>query len=340
MTLGSVLPGERFRMHTVARPPAATFVQDVRDGLLAQRKQIPAKYFYDEVGSALFDAITLLPEYYLTRAETAILREYGWEMVRALGNPIGFFELGSGSALKTRILIEEALRVQRTLQYAAVDIAEDALLASARALTSTYSALTVDAYLADYTQALPQVQRDPERRTLALFMGSNLGNYEPDDARALVAAIARTLAPRDGLLVGLDRKKDAAVLERAYDDASGVTAAFNYNLLARMNRELGATFDRADFIHRAVYDEAAGAVRSYLEAVRPVRVRIAALDRSVTFALGERVHTESSYKFSRDDVEGLAEAAGLELRRLWTDADDRFYVALLVKDARDAQGGP
>jgi dimethylhistidine N-methyltransferase len=311
----------------------ASFAEDVRTGLCAVPKQLPSKYFYDEVGSALFDAITVLPEYYLTRAETEILREWGWEIVRVLGNPVEFIELGSGSAVKTRILIEEALRAQRTLRYSPVDISAEALQASAKSLTQRYPQLTVTPYAGDYFSVLGNNSLARKDRVLAMFMGSNIGNYEPQAAADLLERISEALKPGDGLLLGADLKKDSRVLQEAYDDPTGVTAAFNKNLLARINRELGGTFNLHDFRHIAIYDDVRGAVRSYLEAQRAHQVRIEALDLSVRFAKNERIHTESSYKYSLDGIKGMAEAAGMEVARQWFDRDERFCVALLLKSS-------
>jgi dimethylhistidine N-methyltransferase len=308
-----------------------SFAEDVREGLSASPKRVPSKYFYDELGSTLFDAITLVPEYYLTRAETQILREWGWEIVRALGNPIEFIELGSGSAVKTRILIEEALRVQRTLKYSAIDISGEALRASAQALVERYPALSVTAYAADYFSILGTGTLKRQGRVLAMFMGSNIGNYEPNDARGLLTGLAASLKPGDGLLLGTDLKKDPRILEQAYDDATGVTAAFNKNLLSRMNRELGANFDLREFTHVAQYDAEHGRVSSYLQCKRAQKVRIDRLDMTVPFARGERIHTESSYKYSMDDIAALAEQTGYALARSWTDKAERFSVNLLMR---------
>jgi dimethylhistidine N-methyltransferase len=274
---------------------AASFADDVLAGLCATRKRIPSKYFYDELGSALFDAITLLPEYYLTRAETEILRQWGWEIVRAVGSPIEFLELGSGSAVKTRILIEEALRVQRTLRYSPIDISGEALRASAQALIASYPALSVTAYEGDYVSILHTTQLRRNGKVLALFMGSNVGNYTPPAATELLCAIARSLKPGDGLLLGADLKKDPQMLHLAYDDPTGVTAAFNKNLLSRINRELGGTFDLHDFAHVAFYDAARGCVVSALEARRTHKVRIEALDVTVAFSQGEFSRSRSSW---------------------------------------------
>lgn len=322
----------RLEIRTGPQPAkAASFAQDVRAGLTAPRKFLSSKYFYDDVGSALFDAITLLPEYYLTRAETAILRQCGWEMVRALGNPVEFIELGSGSAVKTRILIEEALRVQRSLRYSPIDISAQALRSSAQALVAHYPALTVTAYAGDYFGVLGTPQLERKGPVLYMFMGSNIGNYEPSAGAELLRVLASSLKNRDGLLLGTDMKKDPAALKLAYDDPAGVTAAFNKNLLSRINRELGAGFDLREFTHVAHYDEKRGAVESYLEAGRDLLVHVAKLDLAVTFKAGERIHTESSYKYAPADIDALAAQAGLRVRQFWTDKTDRFRVNLLVK---------
>ncbi len=308
-----------------------SFADDVRAGLSRSPKSLSSKYFYDELGSALFDAITVLPEYYLTRAETEILRQWGWEMVRGVGNPIEFIELGSGSAIKTRILIEEALRIQRTLRYSPIDISAEALRASAQTLVGAYPALTVTAYAADYFSILGTAALRREGRTMVLFMGSNIGNYEPLQARRLLSGIAASLKPGDALLLGADLKKDPRVLKAAYDDPTGVTAAFNKNVLARINRELGGTFDLDRFTHVARYEpENGGAVRSYLQAGDPQTVRIDAIDLTVNFKAGETIHTESSYKYSCEEIAALGQAAGMHLERAWLDAKKRFSVNLFV----------
>lgn len=325
---------ERLKVLTVAQSArTGSFAEDVRDGLASVPKTLPSKYFYDELGSALFDAITVLPEYYLTRAETEILRQWGWEIVRALGNPVDFIELGSGSAVKTRILIEEALRVQRSLHYSPIDISGEALRVASLSLVEAFPALTVTAYAADYFAILQGEVLRRRGRVLAMFMGSNVGNYEPDDARTLLRGIAHVLKPGDGLLLGADLKKDPHILELAYGDPTGVTAAFNKNLLARINRELDADFDLDGFRHVAAYDEQNGRVCSYLESLRDVRVRIGALGSDVEFAQGERIHTESSYKYSLDDIAALAAGAGFRSTRTWMDAKKRFSVNLLVRTA-------
>lgn len=325
--------GERLEILTLEAPKEAKngFADDVRAGLSARPRFLAAKYHYDELGSALFDAITALPEYYLTRAETEILRDWGWEMVRALGNPIEFLELGSGSAVKTRLLIEEALRVQGTLRYMPIDISPEALRASASALVAAYPSITVSAYAADYFTLLRNGALRRENRVLAMLMGSNVGNYEPEAAQQLLTLLGLALQPGDGLLLGADLKKDVKTLEHAYDDPTGVTAAFNLNLLGRINRELGADFNIRGFKHVAHYDEVRGSVDSHLVARSAQTVTIKALGETFEFSEGDAIHTESSYKFTLDELRAIAEKTGFTLTRTWTDRAKRFAVNLLVR---------
>jgi len=325
-------PMDRLQIVTVPQPlRLPSFAEDVAAGFAARPKKLNSKYFYDAVGSALFDAITLLPEYYLTRAETAILREWGWEIVRALGNPVEFVELGSGSAAKTRILIEEALRVQRTLRYSPIDISAEALRASAGSLVESYPALRVSGYVADYLSILDTPHLRRAEKLLFMFMGSNIGNYEPPEAVALLRRVAALLKPGDGLLLGADLKKDRRELMLAYDDAAGVTAAFNKNVLVRITRELQADFNAKQFEHLVEYDEQTGGLHSYLVARTEQTVTIGALGSSVHFDDGERIHTESAYKYSPEDIAEMARAAGLSVSRAWFDGDRRFSVNLLVR---------
>lgn len=322
------------RLEIVELPRAAAehrFSDDVRVGLSAPAKSLPSKYFYDELGSALFDAITHLPEYYLTAAETDILREWGWEIVRMFDAPVDFLELGSGSAIKTRLLIEEALRVQPRLRYSPIDISIDALRSSSTALVERYDALSIRAYAGDYFAVLGSGALRFERPVLAMLMGSNIGNYAPDEARALVALIGKTLRPGDALLLGTDCKKDRATLERAYNDPTGVTAAFDKNVLGRINRELGGTFDLHGFDHVARYDEERGCVESFLRSRFAQTARVDAIGLDVRFEAGEAIHTESSYKFDDCDVMRLADAGGFTIAKAWFDRERRFALHLLKR---------
>jgi len=322
---------DRFHLYRAPeRAHTATFSEDVRSGLTAARKYLPPKYFYDELGSALFEAICLLPEYYLTRTEAVILDRYAGEMVRALGGPIEFVEFGSGSARKTRTLIGAALAAQARVDYHPIDISQAALVDSASALVSEYDRLHVSAYASDYFDVLESALLRTSQRVLALFLGSNIGNYAPGEARALLRAMSAAFKPGDGLLLGADLKKDAAILERAYNDPTGVTAAFNKNVLARINRDLGGHFDLDAFAHVSRYDAAHGSVDSYLVAQRGCQVSIDALDLTLRFAAAETIHTESSHKFDADDIARLAADAGFRVAQRWTNDARQFAVSLLV----------
>lgn len=327
-----IIPRDRLEIVTVPAAVAMqTFAQDVRAGLGGASKTLSAKYFYDDLGSTLFDAITRLPEYYLTGCETAILKQWGWEIVRVLGGAFEFLELGSGSAQKTRILIEEALRVQSHLRYSPIDISEDALRASSSALVERYDGLAIRAYAGDYFDVLASGSLRFERRVLAMLMGSNIGNYQPHEARSLIGLIARALRKGDGLLLGVDRKKDPSTLERAYNDPTGVTAAFDKNVLGRINRELGGSFDLRSFEHVALYDERRGCIESFLESTVAQRVHIDAIGTEIDFARGERIHTESSYKFDDAAIDAMIEGSGFERARRWSDPADRFSVYFLSR---------
>lgn len=322
----------RFEIIELPRAAAGhTFAEDVLEGLSASPKRLASKYFYDDLGSSLFEAITHLPEYYLTAAETEILRDWGWEIVRVLDEPVDFLELGSGSAVKTRLLIGEALRAQKQLVYSPIDISVDALRASSTALVETYPTVSVRAYAGDYFTVLKSNVLRFERRVLAMLMGSNIGNYSPAEARALVTLVADALHPGDGLLLGTDRKKDPSVLERAYDDPTGVTSAFDKNILGRINRELGGSFDLRSFKHLAKYDAKRGCVDSYLESQQTQNVAIDALKTIVHFRKGERIHTESSHKFDDNDIAALATGTGFNVSHVWHDKAKRFNLHLLVK---------
>jgi dimethylhistidine N-methyltransferase len=318
---------------------ADDFAEDVRRGLTAGRKRLPPKYFYDALGSHLFDAICLLPEYYLTRAEAEIFERHAREIVEAAregARRVTLFELGSGSASKTRRIIDALLEGQAGLTYVPVDISTAALEASASALLGDYAGLRVEAYAADYDAALPRLGggREEGSRALVLFLGSNVGNFDRGEARDFLARLRGVLRPGDRLLLGADLKKEAAVLEAAYDDALGVTAAFNLNLLARINRELGADFSLRDFRHVALYDGREGRVEMHLESLREQAVRVGALGLDVRFGAGERLHTENSYKYSLAELSALAAETGFESARTWLDSGERFGSSLFVAAAR------
>jgi len=290
------------------------------------------KYFYDDVGSALFDTITRLPEYYLTRIERDLLATYGAEIVAAFAGPLELIELGSGSAAKTRLIIDAILEGQDALTFHPVDISPDALVESSHALVAAHERLAVRAYAGDYFTVLRERRIATRDRVLALFLGSNVGNFEPAPARELFGLLGAQLAPGDGFVVGYDLKKDRSVLELAYDDPAGVTAAFNKNLLARINRELGGDFDLRAFSFRARYDERDGVVRSYLRAERALTVHVPGAGIEVPFEAGESIHTESSYKFAPEDMAALLAPCGFSAARTYTDAAGRYALGLFIRD--------
>ncbi len=306
------------------------FAEDVRAGLASSPKRLYPKYFYDDLGSALFEAICALPEYYLTRAEGEVLREHAGEIMETVGGPVELIELGSGSATKTRYLIDAALSRQPALRFCPIDISKAALDASARALSSEYPSIVVDGINADYLTGITKLSRNGARRRLAIFLGSNIGNFEPAEAQATLRALRSVLDAGDGFLLGADLKKDPKLLELAYDDPTGVTAAFNRNVLGRINRELGGHFDLSSFAHRARYDVARSRVEIHLESLTAQRVAIDALAMNVAFEAGEMIHTECAYKFDRESIDALAAATGFEVTGCWTDSRSRFADFLLT----------
>jgi len=308
-----------------------SFAADVRAGLSHHPKTLAAKYFYDELGSTLFEAICKLPEYYLTRAETEILEHHADEIVDCVGTPIELIELGSGSAMKTRYLIDAAFRRQPTLQYRPIDISKSALDESTSALREAYPNLSVDPHADDYLQGLRRLRRDNGQRALVLFLGSNVGNFDPAEAERTLHAVSSTLRNGDAVLLGADLKKDPAILHAAYDDPLGVTAAFNKNILLRINRELGGHFDLAAFEHRAVWSAPAGRVEMLLVSTQAQRVPIDRLGMSVVLEAGETIHTESSYKYDAGQIETLARATGFEVVQRWMDSSGGFSSNLLKR---------
>jgi dimethylhistidine N-methyltransferase len=324
-------PDQRLYIHNlVKRDPLANLADDVRKGLAAQPKRFLPKYFYDELGSQLFEAICLLPEYYLTRAENEIFQRYASEIVAAVDGQITLVEMGSGSASKTRLIIETILQRQSQLVFMPVDISRSAIESSSRILLQSYPRLTIDAYAADYFTGLAELGKKPRKRTLALFLGSNISNFDIDEALRFLRAMRSVLNKGDALLLGADLKKDPAILEAAYNDALGVTSAFNLNVLARINRELGGTFDLHKFKHLAFYNEAMGRIEIYIESLFNQTVRIEKLDLEVEFAMGELIHTENSYKYDLDGIARLASETGFSCSRTWLDSQERFSSNLLL----------
>jgi dimethylhistidine N-methyltransferase len=317
--------------HLVRFDPSAGFAEDVRRGLSANPKSLSPKYFYDELGSQLFDAICLLPEYYLTRAENEIIERYADEIVNAIAGEKTLLEMGSGSASKTRLIIEALLKQQPRLLFMPVDISASALESSSRILLQSFPRLRIEAYAAEYFDALAVLsERQPRGRTLALFLGSNISNFGREEAPKFLRALRRVLKTGDALLLGADLRKDRSVLEPAYDDALGLTAAFNLNLLSRVNRELGGNFTLRAFKHHAFYNDEIGRVEIYIESIPAQTVKITSLDLEVQFDAGERIHTENSYKYDLSGIAQLASDTGYTCSRTWLDSQKRFSSNLLL----------
>ena len=309
----------------------AAFARAVREGLLASPKTLPFQYFYDETGSALFEQICRLPEYYLTRTEDAILRENAADIVGGWFDAPTLVELGSGSAEKTRHLIAAALARYGRLHYVPIDVSGAAVEAAAGQLVRAFPALRVTAFVGDYNGCLADIAARFRGPKLVAFLGSSLGNYDIEGASTLLALVARSVGPRDRLLLGTDLAKTPSVLEAAYDDAQGVTARFNKNLLTRINRELGADFAADRFRHRAVYRPEAGRVEMHLESLDEQTVRIPGAGVTVRFGVGETIHTENSHKYTAESLRALADRAGFVDEAGWSDADGWFRVQRWAK---------
>jgi L-histidine N-alpha-methyltransferase len=321
----------RLAIHNLlAAHSADSFAGDVRAGLTATPKRLPPKYFYDTLGSHLFEAICQLPEYYLTRAETEIFQRHAAEIVTALPRLTSIAEFGSGSAVKSRYLLAAVLARQDFLHYQPLDISPDILRQSAEALLESHAGLWITGYVCDYLHRMPPLERRDGGNVLVLFLGSNIGNYTPEEARSLLRRMRQTMQPGDGLLLGADLIKAQEVLEAAYDDALGVTAAFNLNVLLRINQELGGNFDLRQFAHRAVFNAAQSRMEIYVVSQVAQTVRLAALDLEFEFQAGETIHTENSHKFDAAQLAELAQMTGFAPAKMWLDERGWFSSSLWV----------
>jgi len=312
---------------------AYEFAAEVRDGLTRPgQKELPSKYLYDDVGSALFEVISRLPEYGLTRADERLLQRHAAEIVERLHDPVAVAELGSGSGKKARWILEALGRWQRTFYYP-VEISRSALLMCQREL-SDIDSLSIVGFEREYLEGLLEVaaHRQCNQHLFVLFLGSTIGNFDRDAGVKFLAEVRRILEPGDSLLLGTDLEKSGAQLLRAYDDEIGVTAAFNLNLLARINRELDADFDLSQFIHVARINPEARSVEMHLQSKRRQTVRIPAADLRVEFAEGETIWTESSHKYAPDEVFRMARAAGFCCQAQWIDEQWPFAENLLVAE--------
>ncbi|MFZ2493786.1 MAG: L-histidine N(alpha)-methyltransferase [Thermoanaerobaculia bacterium] len=320
---------EKFTLHQVASR-GSVFADDVRAGLARPAKAIPPRWFYDELGSVLFDAICLLPEYYVTRAETEIFETHAAEIADAMRGAGRLIELGSGTARKTRLLLPHLDAVE----YVPVDIDCTMVEKTGRRIAEELDAVRVTSVCGDFTDPSAILGSLPpsEGATTVLFLGSTIGNLDHAASASMLTGVRRQLRPGDQFLLGADLKKDSRILHAAYNDALGVTAAFNLNLLTRINRELGGQFDIAAFRHRACFNEAAGRIEMYLDSTRAQAVAIESLGMTVEILDGEAIHTENSYKYTLEELGELARGSGFGVARSWTDQRGWFADVLFVAE--------
>jgi dimethylhistidine N-methyltransferase len=314
-----MIDGARFAFYDLA-PGEESFRDAVLAGLGRARKAIPCKFFYDARGSALFEEICLLPEYYPTRTEIAILDEYSADIAAQMGPHSRLIEFGSGASHKVRILLQA---LDRPTAYVPVDISREHLRDAASGLAEDFPSVPVIAVCADYTRPFPLPPLPgPKGKRVGFFPGSTIGNFEPEAAVAFLANYARVLAPGGEMLIGVDLKKDPDILDAAYNDRAGVTAAFNLNLLERINRELDGDLDIDRFEHLAFYNSDEGRVEIFIRSLADQQARIAG--RRFRFAEGELIHTEFSYKYSVAEFRALAARAGFRPVDTWTDPAELF----------------
>ena len=317
------------RVERRRHPRETTVTPALRDealrGLLAHRKTLPPKLFYDETGAELFERITTVPEYYVTRAELEILNARAPEIAAIAGPRAALVEYGSGAGVKVRILLDA---MRDPAAYVPIDISAEQLSRVAREIVAAYPGLKVHPIAADYTRPLELPALPPHAMRLGFFPGSTIGNFHPDEAAAFLRQIRRTIGDGGALVLGVDRVKDAATLNAAYDDAAGVTAAFNLNVLKRLNRELDADFDLGRFAHHAFFNARERRVEMHIVSLDDQTVSVGGM--LIPFKAGETIWTESSYKYDRPSLDALAKKAGFTVSQLWTDSADQFWVGVLL----------
>jgi L-histidine Nalpha-methyltransferase len=306
---------------------SSEIADDVLQGLTSDPKSLPPRLFYDARGSQLFEQITELPEYYLTRTERKIFAEQGDDIIAQAGQGLTLIELGAGTAAKTAILIDRLLKRQLSATFYAIDVSHAALQIAQDNLEYQFPRLTFKPLVGDYSSGLEKLAAISGRK-LVLYIGSSIGNYEPEEAVTLLRKVRANLRAGDALLLGTDLVKPAPLLYLAYNDAAGVTAAFNRNVLQRINRELSANFAADNFRHIAEWNPTASRVEMYLESLSDQVVRIADLGLKVRFVEGERIHTENSYKFTLEMAERVLTNSGFVRERTWKDAQNWFGVHL------------
>ncbi len=329
MTLSGI--EERFTLTTTDNEVFINnFSEDVKSGLTSKSKYLPFVYFYDHIGSQLFEKICELPEYYLTRTETDILETNADDIASQFSKKTVLVELGSGSSTKTRILIEALLERQSLASYTPIDVSLQMLEESSYSLLEAYPNLEINAIAAKYNEGIDHLNIRKDQQNLITWLGSSIGNFERSEVTTLLQHIQETMHPDDRFLVGIDLQKDKTVIENAYNDAQGITAEFNLNLLTHVNRELGGNFDIENFGHKAIYNEEIGRIEMYLISHIDQKVFISELDLKVSFTANETIHTENSFKYSLGDIDMLAEETGLYVEQQWFDAERLFSLNLFA----------
>ncbi|WP_276495789.1 L-histidine N(alpha)-methyltransferase [Pontibacter litorisediminis] len=324
--IAPIAPMIELSRHQDNSSDASAFANDIAKGLTQQYKSLPSRYFYDGAGSRLFQKIMELPEYYLTRSELEVFTQNKYNMAQQFSRG-GFFhliDLGAGDALKTKVLLQELAEQQSQFDYVPVDISGDAMEELSESLQEELPQLKVEAVVGEYFQALEWLQEHKSERKVVLFLGSNIGNFEEGASITFLKSIRSYLQPGDQLLMGVDLRKDPEVILKAYDDAAGVTAAFNLNLLHRINRELDADFDVDQFSHHAIYNPLEGVMRSFLVSKVAQEVHVRKANLTVQFEAWEAIHTENSHKFSIPEVEELGRQCGFKTETVFYDSQQGF----------------
>jgi dimethylhistidine N-methyltransferase len=322
---------ERFSLVTIDKEVFINnFSEDVKTGLTSESKYLPFVYFYDHIGSQLFEKICELPEYYLTRTETNILLTNAEDIASKFSKGTVLVELGSGSSTKTRILIEAFLERQNLAHYTPIDVSHQMLEESSCSLLKEYPELEINAIAARYNEGIDHLDIRKDQQNLITWLGSSIGNFDRSEVTAFLRHIRKIMHPNDRFLVGIDLQKDKSIIENAYNDAQGVTAEFNLNLLTHVNRELGGDFILENFDHKAIYNNEIGRIEMYLISNIDQKVYISELDLEVSFVANESIHTENSFKFSPDDIDALAEETGLCVEQQWFDTERLFSLNLFA----------
>ena len=329
MTTATILT--ELRQYPALLDTGAALIREVENGLARSPKSLAPWMFYDAWGSCLFERITTLPEYYPSRIEREMLVRFGEEIVARvqpdLSQTLRVFELGAGTAAKTGILLEAAMRSHGRVTYVPCDVSPEALNQACASIESSLPAVHLQPILGNYVTHPPQLAR-AKGTTLALYIGTSIGNFSPPAARTILCNLRSQMRSGDVLLLGTDLVKDEEILLAAYDDNQGVTADFNLNILRRLNRELGADFDSAGFRHRARWNRADSRIEMHLESLREQNVRIPAAKLHVHFARGETIHTENSYKFTQNTIGDLLDDAGFRIEQTWKDPLEWYALTL------------